>query len=95
MTFMGYTVYILYSNSGDKYYIGSTNNFQRRLQEHNGPNAKFTKKYQPWVTVYTETFKTRAEAVNVERYLKSLKNKERLHQYIAGWRSKYFSSSPK
>ncbi|MFP4042588.1 MAG: GIY-YIG nuclease family protein [Bacteroidales bacterium] len=28
-------VYILYSENFDKYYVGHTNNIERRLQEHN------------------------------------------------------------
>ncbi len=84
---MDYYVYVIYSEHFDKYYIGQTNNPKFRLSQHNSEKAGFTKRYQPWSIIYAENFKTRSEAVKSEKYLKSLKNKERLKQYIAGWRS--------
>ena len=85
---MEYIVYILYSGLTDRYYVGQTNDIQRRLNEHNDPaRNSFTKRYQPWKLLFKEEFLNRTEAVRVERYLKSLKNKDRLKQYIAGWRS--------
>ncbi|MFW6249215.1 MAG: GIY-YIG nuclease family protein [Bacteroidota bacterium] len=32
---MAFIVYILYSKSKDKYYIGQTNDLERRFHEHN------------------------------------------------------------
>ena len=82
-----YTVYILKSKLIEKYYIGSTNNFEVRIRQHNGKKAGWTKRYQPWMVVYTELTATRAQAMRIEKYLKSLKNKKRIIEYIAGWRS--------
>jgi putative endonuclease len=43
-------IYILYSKNSDKFYVGQTDDVQRRLNEHNHPeiNTKFTAKYIPW-----------------------------------------------
>ncbi|MDP2927065.1 MAG: GIY-YIG nuclease family protein [bacterium] len=85
---MKYIVYILFSKSTDRYYIGQTNNIERRLKEHNdNTKTSYTRRYQPWQPLYKKEFPSRARAVKAERYLKSLKNKERIKQYIAGWRS--------
>ena len=50
-------VYILYSQSADQYYIGHTNDIERRLSEHNDPlanSSKFCVKNGPWKLVYIE-----------------------------------------
>ena len=42
-------IYIIYSEKADRYYIGHTNDPERRLIEHNTTNEiKFTTKYRPW-----------------------------------------------
>ena len=83
-----FTVYILFSDSSEKYYIGHTNNLERRLEEHNDVDrVGWSNSYRPWHLIYSENHNTRSEAVRSERYLKSLKNKDRLREYIAGWRS--------
>jgi len=33
-------VYILYSQSADKFYVGQTPDVQKRLREHNNPSEK-------------------------------------------------------
>ena len=46
---MDYTVYILYSVLIDKFYVGYTNNIERRLKEHNRRKGKYTDRGIPWV----------------------------------------------
>jgi len=58
-----YFVYILKSVSKDKYYIGSSSNVQKRLDEHNRGKTRSTKPYAPYELVYTEAYKTRSEAL--------------------------------
>jgi putative endonuclease len=67
-------VYILKSKSFGRYYIGSTENVEKRLEVHNGSHAKWTKRFQPWELVYQEGFSTRGEATQRERQLKGMKN---------------------
>ena len=64
-------VYILYSPSLNKRYVGSTSELKRRLMEHNTGKSKFTKGGIPWNLVYQENFKTNSEARKRERFLKS------------------------
>ncbi|MBI2609863.1 GIY-YIG nuclease family protein [Candidatus Giovannonibacteria bacterium] len=84
---MEYSVYILFSNSAEKYYIGSTNDVMRRITEHNETGKGFTKRYRPWKLVYVESLPTRSRAMKLEKYLKSLHDSDLIKKYIAGWRS--------
>jgi putative endonuclease len=67
-----FSVYILYSPSSSKTYVGFTNNLSRRLNEHNFTETKgFTLKYRPWVNIYEEVFELKSEAMKKEKYFKS------------------------
>ena len=74
---MKFSVYILKSERVDKYYIGSTQNISERVKHHNSPQARWTKRFQPWVLIHHEEFDTRAEAMRREKFLKSLKGIKR------------------
>ena len=70
-----YTTYILISSDGT-HYIGSTDNIDRRLREHNSENGKknrFTKKYSDWRVLYTESYPTLEESRKREKEIKSWK----------------------
>ncbi|MDL1893684.1 GIY-YIG nuclease family protein [Sphingobacteriales bacterium CHB3] len=69
--------YILKSRSRDRFYIGSREDIAQRLETHNGSRAKWTRRYQPWESVYQECYETRGEAMKREQELKSLKNVRR------------------
>ncbi|MDI6765480.1 MAG: GIY-YIG nuclease family protein [Bacteroidota bacterium] len=45
---MGYWVYILQSISHDRYYVGQSENPERRLEFHNSIEKGFTSRYRPW-----------------------------------------------
>jgi len=66
-------VYILNSSICKKHYIGSTDDLERRLFEHNSGKVKSTQAYKPWVMIYTELFYTRNEAFKREKQIKSYK----------------------
>jgi putative endonuclease len=67
-----YIVYILYSYSGKKSYVGFTNNIERRLSEHNVTATKgFTLRYRPWTLVDTEYFDDKVSAMLKEKFYKS------------------------
>ena len=56
-------MYILRSCRTEKYYVGSSMDLEIRLARHNGPDAGWTKRYQPWTVVCREEYETRGEAV--------------------------------
>ena len=64
-------LYILYSASSDKYYIGYSNDHERRVLEHNNSERNtFTSKYRPWILRAVFSCGTiEAEAVRIERII--------------------------
>ncbi len=66
-----YSAYVLRSLSTGRLYIGSTQDFVRRLAEHQAGKAHYTRGRGPWEVVLAEAFETRAEAMRRERALKS------------------------
>ena len=72
-------IYILFSQSANKYYVGQTSDVQRRLEEHNNPivNSKFTAKFIPWViAVFFPVSDSRADAMKIEKFIKAQKSKK-------------------
>jgi len=66
-------IYILYSQSADKFYVGQTPDVQKRLQEHNNPveKTKFTAKFIPWeITLFFPVSESRADAMKIEKFIK-------------------------
>jgi putative endonuclease len=69
-----YIAYIIKSLKVNRYYIGSTENIERRLSYHNSGKVKSIKAYKPWMIVYTERFETKSEALKREKQIKSYKS---------------------
>lgn len=76
-----YWVYILYSETHDKFYVGQTNNADERLERHNAGSVKATAPYVPWRRCLTISKQTRSEAVILERKIKNL-SKLRIQSFI-------------
>ena len=70
-------LYILYSTSSDKYYIGYTDNIKRRLFEHNNSErTTYTSKHRPWVIKKNIELGThRGFAMKIEKAIKKLKSR--------------------
>jgi len=75
---MTYYLYILYSTSADLYYVGTTNDPERRLIEHNSsPLKSFTSKYRPLQLVAVfEAGSSRGEAEQIEKFIKKQKSRK-------------------
>ena len=83
-----YAVYILYSLTSGKTYVGYTNNVSRRLQEHNSTESSgFTMRYRPWTLIRTEEFSTKLEAMSREKYLKTGKGREEVKRFVVSFLS--------
>jgi len=67
-------VYILYSKSINKYYIGITDNLEWRLERHNQGWGRSTKGGIPWELVYFERYRIKQEALKREKKIKSKKS---------------------
>jgi len=66
-----YKVYVLKSKKYKKSYVGTTNDLERRLIEHNSGQSAFTKRFMPWEVLYHEEFAEQQEAIKREKFLKS------------------------
>ncbi|PIR52950.1 excinuclease ABC subunit C [Candidatus Peregrinibacteria bacterium CG10_big_fil_rev_8_21_14_0_10_49_10] len=64
-------VYSLESEDQQHWYVGVTNNVERRLAEHNDGKCIHTNKHKPWKLKSFTAFINRDRAVAFERYLKS------------------------
>ena len=68
------SVYILYSKTAKRYYIGSSEDPERRLRQHNDPEyhgSRTTKVWPgPWVIVWQQELPDRAQAMQLERKIK-------------------------
>jgi putative endonuclease len=53
---MYFYVYILFSASKNKYYVGYTSNLEERLQRHNQKSKGFTGQSQDWEIVTVRDF---------------------------------------
>ena len=69
-------VYIL-ENTAGKFYVGSSDNPDRRLTEHNDfsrGRVTFTHKHGPWELVWREPHTSRGSAMTRERQIKGKKS---------------------
>lgn len=73
---MHYYMYIIKSLNTGRYYIGSAENIEKRLQRHNKGGNKSTKNGIPWELVYSEEFENRKDAYRREMKVKSYKSGE-------------------
>jgi len=67
-----YYVYIITNKHNRVFYIGVTNDIQRRIYEHkNGSIKGFSKKYNITKLVYHEEYQDMNEAIAREKHLKN------------------------
>ncbi len=81
-------VYILNNPITDKFYIGSTNNLNRRLRQHLLGKTRTTRILRTYNLVYFEEYKTDKEARDREKKLKSYKSKKYIKWLIETKNSK-------
>ena len=65
-----YYAYIL-KLSNNSFYVGRTDNIDRRLNEHKSGQQRTTKKYLPLELEIYIAFKKKAKAIKFEKYLKT------------------------
>ena len=67
-----FVVYILASEKTHKLYKGYTSNLIERFKSHNGLSKKgWTMRFRPWRVIFVRFFKTKKEAIDFEKYLKT------------------------
>jgi len=75
-----YFVYILRSEGAPRFYIGISEDPQRRLQQHNQSGRGWTPRYRPWAIVLLEEYPDYRTARQRELLLKSQKSGRGLFQ---------------
>ncbi|MEO2051719.1 GIY-YIG nuclease family protein [Flagellimonas beolgyonensis] len=81
---MEYFVYIIYSESVHRYYVGHCQDLEDRIGRHKGGRSKYTKTATDWEVKYTERFSTRGEAMIREREIKKKKSRKYIEFLIYG-----------
>ncbi len=66
-----YYLYILKSRIKNWYYVGMTDNKEKRLNQHNAGKTKSTKPYRPFDMVYTEGYNNKTECRKRELFIKN------------------------
>ena len=74
--------YILYSNKLDRYYTGSTDDLDWRLERHNQGWGRYRKSGILWKIVYNEEYSTKIETLKREREIKKMKNRKYIEELI-------------
>ena len=69
-----YFLYVLWSETGRRFYIGISENTDQRLDQHNsGEFHGWTNRYRPWSLVHVERYETYRDARVRELELKAQK----------------------
>ena len=76
------SVYILQSESTNRFYIGCTTHLTNRVMEHQRGQTASTRGRGPWILVHREEFDSMAEARRRERQLKSWKSHRSILELI-------------
>ena len=77
-----YYVYILESGDGRHWYVGVTNNLERRLKEHNEGDGLHTRKYGIWKIKTFIAFHDKNKAILFEKYLKTHSGRAFTKKYL-------------
>jgi len=75
-------IYILKSLKNGRYYVRSTIDLDRRLEEHNQKKSKYTREAGPFVLVYKQVFDTPKEARQREYQVKKMKSRVYIEKLI-------------
>jgi putative endonuclease len=62
--------YILFSESLNKYYVGSCEDLKRRIDRHGKDSSKFTGRANDWKLIKYFEFQTKSEAIKLEMKIK-------------------------
>ena len=63
-------VYIIFSDTINKFYVGSTQDLNQRIYQHNTKKGKFTDKGIPWKLIHAIEVLDRSTAVQLEKKIK-------------------------
>ena len=79
---MEFIVYILFSETKNRFYIGFTSDMEQRIMRHNQKSKGFTGYVNDWKIVYTEKYNSKEEAYTREQQIKSWKSRIKIQKLI-------------
>jgi len=77
-----YFVYVVWTDSPRRFYIGISENLAHRLEQHNAGISKWTSKFGPWRLVHAEQFTGYSGARKRELELKKQKGGDGFYKLI-------------
>ena len=78
-----YSVYILWSKTFEKTYVGFSSNPELRLLFHNEKASKgWTLRYRPWALIETFSFDTKKQALELEKYFKTGAGRDEIQRIL-------------
>ena len=77
-------VYILFSKKLNHFYVGSSDNYLKRLEEHNDIKYEdsFTAKGIPWELFFVITCDANAQAYQIEKHIKNMKSANYIRNFL-------------
>jgi putative endonuclease len=76
-------VYILQSQKTSGFYIGQTDDVERRLSMHNHPeNEDYTQRDQPWILIKQIECDCRLQARRIEAHIKKMKSRKYIENLV-------------
>ncbi len=79
---MEFIVYILFSETKNRFYIGFTSDMEQRIIRHNQKSKGFTGNVNDLKIVYTEKYDSKEEAYKRELQIKSWKSRLKIQELI-------------
>jgi putative endonuclease len=78
-------LYIPFSISKNKYYVGSTGDtLEERIRKHNSNHKGFTGGIGDWELKYSEEYSSKTEAVKRENEIKKWRSRKLIEKLISG-----------
>ena len=80
-------VYALWSPGYDKIYVGMTQNWEKRFNDHNRGKSTYTNRFKPWELFFLEEVIEKEQAIKKEIYYKSGWGRKILKRKLEEWQS--------
>lgn len=77
-----YYLYIIFSESHQRRYVGFTSDLRNRIAVHNRGNVRSTKSYVPWRLIYYEAHLSRTLARKAELFYKTGQGRRQLKKKL-------------
>jgi putative endonuclease len=89
-----YFVYVLWSDAGSRFYLGISEDPERRLQQHNSASSVWTSRYSDWRLVHVEQYLNYTRARKRELVLKKQKGGSGFYKLLGRTREQLLGARP-